>query len=107
VSLTLKADGSVWAWGSNEWGELGDGSTTNRLTEVQVVNLSGVVAIAAGFFHGLALKADGSVWAWGDNHFGALGDDTTTNQLTPVQVVNLHGAFAVAGGQHHSLGLAP
>ena len=64
-SLALKSDGTVWAWGQNERGQLGDGTTSNRSTPVQVSNLTGVIAIAAGDSQSLALKSDGTVWAWG------------------------------------------
>jgi hypothetical protein len=57
-SLALKSDGTVWAWGYNGVGELGDGTTTNRTTPVQVSGLSGVRAIAAGEFHSLAVVED-------------------------------------------------
>ena len=104
-SLALKSDGTVWAWGYNGCGQLGDGSTTNRLTPVQVSGLTGVVAIAGGGSHSLALKSDGTVWAWGCNDYGQLGDGTTTNRLTPVQVSGLTGVVAIAGGGAHSLAL--
>jgi alpha-tubulin suppressor-like RCC1 family protein len=70
---------------------------------VQVANVSGVIAIAAGGNHSLALKHDGSVWAWGLNGFGALGDGTTTKRLTPVRVTELSEVEAIAGGSSHSL----
>src|SRR5688500_2236932 len=75
-SLALTEDGTVWAWGTNSLGELGDGTTTDRSSPVQVLNLTNVVAIAAGTFHNLALSEDGTVWAWGRNEFGELGDGT-------------------------------
>ena len=90
-TVALKSDGTVWAWGYNGYGQLGDGTTTNRLTPVQVSSLSGVTAIAAGVYHTLALKSDGTVWAWGYNGDGRLGDGTTTNRTTPVQVSSLSG----------------
>ncbi|MBB1073118.1 DUF4214 domain-containing protein [Rhodoferax sp. 4810] len=83
-SLATKSDGTLWAWGDNSQGELGDGSTTDRLTPIQV--FSDVIAIAAGEAHSLALRSDGTLWAWGYNLLGTLGDGTTTNRLTPVQV---------------------
>ncbi|MEI7620726.1 MAG: hypothetical protein WCJ57_04130, partial [Candidatus Falkowbacteria bacterium] len=86
----LKADGSVWAWGDNTQGQLGDNSTTRRLVPVQVSGLiSDVVAISAGGQSAYALKADGSVWAWGYNGSGCLGDNSTTRRLVPVQVSGL------------------
>ncbi|OGA01288.1 MAG: hypothetical protein A3H35_20000, partial [Betaproteobacteria bacterium RIFCSPLOWO2_02_FULL_62_17] len=114
-SLALKSDGTVWAWGSNVYGGLGDGTTTNRTTPVQVLGpggvgfLSGVVAIVAGNVHSLALKSDGTVWAWGNNSDGRLGDGTTTNRTTPVQVLGpggvgfLSGVAGIAAGNSHSL----
>lgn len=84
-TVALKADGSVWAWGFNSSGQLGNGATTNSFTPVQVSGLSGVTAVAAGGDHAFALKA-GTVWAWGDNYYGQLGDGSTTNRTTPVIV---------------------
>ncbi|MBI5383480.1 MAG: hypothetical protein HZA90_02195, partial [Verrucomicrobia bacterium] len=70
---------------------LGDGTTTGRNRPVQVTNLSGVVAIAAGMVHGLALKSDGTVWAWGNNSpYSQLGNGTNVDSRTPVQVSNLN-----------------
>ena len=102
-SLALKRDGTVWAWGGNSKGQLGDGSTTNRLTPVQVRDLTGVTAISGGGHHSLALKADGTAWAWGYNWDGELGDGTNTDRLTPVQVRNLTGVLALSGGAYDSL----
>ena len=64
-SLALKSDGTVWAWGYNAEGQLGDGTTTSRFSPVQVSGLSGVAAIAGGVYHSLAVRTDGTVWAWG------------------------------------------
>lgn len=111
-SIALRADGTVVAWGNNP----GDG-TPNRLTPVQVSgvggvgNLSGVVAVAAGYDSSLALRADGTIVAWGDNPYGELGNGTTTKSLTPVQVEGiagtgtLSGIASIAAGLEHSLAL--
>ena len=104
-SLALRDDGTVWAWGYNNHGQLGDGATTDRHTPVQVRDLSGVVSISSGGWHSLALRDDGTVWAWGWNEFGQLGDGTTTDRYSPVQVQNLSGVVSVAGGGGHSLAL--
>jgi len=97
--------GKVWAWGNNEYGQLGDGTTTDRSFPVQVSGLSGVTAVSAGGPHSLALKSDGTVWAWGYNRYGQLGDGTGTNQHTPVQVSDITGVTAISAGAFHSLAL--
>jgi alpha-tubulin suppressor-like RCC1 family protein len=103
-SVALKNDGTVWAWGTNDVGQLGDGTTTNRTAPVQVSGLSGVTALVAGTGHALALKNDGSVWAWGANNMGQLGDSTTTDRSTPVQVTGgMANVRALAAGLVHSL----
>ncbi|REE96682.1 S8 family serine peptidase [Thermomonospora umbrina] len=102
-SLAVRGDGTVWAWGGNDRGQLGDGTTTDRSTPVQVSGLTGVRAVAAGFDFSLALKQDGTVWAWGANGSGQLGDGTTTNRSTPVQVGGLSGATSVSAGLSFSL----
>ncbi len=88
-SLAVKSDGTVWAWGWNGDGRLGDGTTTDSLTPVPVLGLTDVVAVAAGNDHSSAVKSDGTLWAWGDNSSGQLGDGTTTNRSTPGQLTGL------------------
>ncbi|MCD4822962.1 MAG: hypothetical protein K8R11_13150, partial [Methanococcoides sp.] len=66
-TIALKTDGTVWAWGHNRFGQIGDGTTTYRSSPVQVAGLADVAAIAGGLLHTIALKTDGTVWAWGDN----------------------------------------
>jgi hypothetical protein len=87
-SIALKNDGTVWAWGSNNSGQLGDRTLIDRLNPVQVSGISSVVAIATGFTHNVALKRDGLVWAWGGGTSGQLGDQGGTNRTAPVKVVN-------------------
>jgi alpha-tubulin suppressor-like RCC1 family protein len=83
-SLAIREDGTLWAWGQNRYGQLGDGTTINRHKPVQV--LTDVVSVAAGVRHSLAIKRDGTLWAWGQNRYGQLGDGTTINRHKPVQV---------------------
>ena len=113
--LALKSDGTVWAWGDNAYGQLGDNSTTDRDVPVQVKDstgtstLTGIIAIAGGGNHSLAVKSDGTVWAWGDNQYGQLGNNSTTSSSLPVQVKDstgastLTGITSIAGGGNHSL----
>jgi alpha-tubulin suppressor-like RCC1 family protein len=106
-SLALASDGTVWAWGKNNEGQIGDGTTTNRATPVQVGGLSGitVTALASAYESSFALTSDGTAWAWGYNSNGQLGDGTTTNRATPVQVSGLSGVTALAAGDRHALAL--
>jgi alpha-tubulin suppressor-like RCC1 family protein len=109
-SLALKSDGTVWAWGDNFRGQLGDGTYTSSPVPVQVMDsngtpLSGVKAIAAGQWHSLALKSNGTVWAWGDNWFGQLGNKSNTTPHVAVQVSNLKRVKAISGGEAHNLAL--
>jgi alpha-tubulin suppressor-like RCC1 family protein len=114
-SLALKSDGTVWAWGSGWAGQLGDGNfytTGNRgvATPVQVSGLTSVTAIAGGGHHSMALKSDGTVWTWGWGYAGQLGDghfhtNSPFGVATPIQVVGLSGVVAIAGGLGHCLAL--
>jgi alpha-tubulin suppressor-like RCC1 family protein len=94
----VRSDGTVWAWGSNGRGELGDGTMTDRSTRVQVSGLSDVAQVAVGFTFSLAVRRDGTVWAWGANDLGQLGDGTRAQRSTPVQVPGLSGVTQIAAG---------
>lgn len=122
--LALKTDGTVWAWGLNSNGELGDNSATNANSNlpVQVVGvggtgfLTGVIAVSAGYEFSTALLSDGSVRAWGSNSKGQLGNGLTgspNDSKTPVQVKGIGGTGTLSGisqvsaGREHVLGLRP
>ncbi|MCA0430781.1 MAG: T9SS type A sorting domain-containing protein [Bacteroidetes bacterium] len=103
-SLALKSDGTVWCWGWNADGQVGDGTIIDKTIPTQVSGLTGIIKISAGSYHNLALKNDGTVWAWGDNVNGQIGDGTTgTDRTTPVQVSGLTNVVAVAAGRFFSL----
>src|SRR5690554_4952976 len=85
-TIALKADGTLWVWGRNDIGQLGDGTTTDKHTPVQIGTDTDWQSISVGYFHTIALKADGTLWAWGWNSHGQLGDGTTTDKHTPVQI---------------------
>jgi alpha-tubulin suppressor-like RCC1 family protein/Leucine-rich repeat (LRR) protein len=104
-SLAAKSDGTLWSWGENNFGQLGNGTSTNSSLPVQVSSLSGVVAVAGGQSHSLALKSDGTVWSWGFNGDGQLGNGTTTNSTVPVQVTGLNGITGIVAGPNHNLAL--
>jgi alpha-tubulin suppressor-like RCC1 family protein len=101
--LVLKEDGSVWSWGSNEYGQCGNGATCFVETLTQVVGITDAVQISAGYSYSMAIKADGTLWAWGNNLYGQLGDGSTTDRTTPVQVIGLSGVVNVAAKVNHSL----
>ncbi|MGW5424142.1 hypothetical protein [Streptomyces sp. NPDC003943] len=114
-NIALRTDGTVWAWGDNSYGQLGDGTTDVRSAPVRVGSLTDVTAVAAGANHNLALRSDGTVWAWGGNGSGQLGNGTTTDSSVPVQVCAentgtgctsfLTGVTAISAGGAHSLAL--
>lgn len=104
-TVALLDDGSVWAWGANGYGQLGDGTNQQRSEPVQVVGLERVTAISAGGFHTLALVEDGTVWSWGANGWGQLGNGTNQHSNRPVQVAELGNVVGVSAGGGHSLAL--
>ena len=104
-SLFLRADGTAWASGLNDLGQLGDGTTVTRFGPVPV--LSGVQTFSAGGAHSLFVKTDGTVWACGNNGAGQLGDGTTTNRSTPVQVQGLSDVKAVSASGVYPWGPSP
>lgn len=100
-SVMLKEDGTVWAWGNNSVGQLGNNSTTHSSTPVQVLTssgpLTGIEKIDAGGNHCLALKSDGTLWAWGAGYYGQLGVGGNTNSSLAVQVKNTSGTGFLTG----------
>jgi alpha-tubulin suppressor-like RCC1 family protein len=95
-------------WGSNSFGELGSGNTTNRFTAGPVVAISDATELHGGREHVVALRAAGTVWTWGSNQHGQIGNGqsgTANNRPTPVQVTGLAGVEAVSGGHYHSMAL--
>lgn len=115
--LALRADGTVWAWGLNDGGQLGDGTTSNSSVPKPVPGLTGVVAIAAGDNHSLALRSDGTVWAWGWNSKRQLGyasasvctsvfgRKNVSCSNTPAPVLGLADVSTISAGGDDSLAL--
>jgi alpha-tubulin suppressor-like RCC1 family protein len=81
----IKTDGTLWTWGRNSYGRLGDNTQTNRSTPVTTfAGGTNWKQVASGGYHTSAIKTDGTLWTWGNNGYGQLGDNTTTQRLTPV-----------------------
>jgi alpha-tubulin suppressor-like RCC1 family protein len=110
-TLLLDTDGNVWAWGNNDMGQLGDGTTDNTSVPTRLTSVSNVKAIAGGGGrnewgpggHTLAVLADGTVVGWGLNDSGQLGDGTTENRLEPIEVKGLVDVQAVVAGGGYSM----
>lgn len=97
--LALKKDGTVWSWGHNYDGQLGNGNTKNMGKPVQVVGLTDVVGISAGSYKSMAVKSDGTVWVWGNNEYGQLGlDSTVYRSATPVNISVPNNIVSVSAG---------
>ena len=99
--MVLEEDGTVWTWGDNTYGQLGNG-TTNRVN-APVKILTGVKSICAGRYHSVAIKNDDSLWAWGDNRYGQLGNKTNTDSYTPIQIMT--GVKSVAVGDNFTMAI--
>ncbi len=110
--LALMDDGTVWAWGSNSKGQLGDGNDGENIsggslfhnpTPVQVIGLSDIVQIATGTLHSVALSGDGRVWTWGGNSSGQLGIDSQVHKNIPVLVAGIDHVVDIAAGLFSTL----
>ncbi|PHV09302.1 hypothetical protein CSQ96_02085 [Janthinobacterium sp. BJB412] len=115
-TVALRSDGSLWAWGRNSYGQLGDGTQIDRATPVRIGTATDWTYVAAGQAHTLAISGKtGLLWAWGRNFSGQLGDGTTVSRLVPTKIILpapaaggtaiSAGWTSVAAGANHSLGL--
>ncbi len=104
-TLALKKDSTLWAWGSNDRGQLGDGTTIDKHSPVQVGSDKDWKTISAGWDHALALKSDGTLWGWGRNNYGQLADTSKATHLKPFMIDNATDWKDISTGYQHSLAM--
>jgi alpha-tubulin suppressor-like RCC1 family protein len=111
-SYALKKDGTVYSWGYNNVGQLGNSTTANKSAPVRVRGIKDIIQISAGNANGYALRVDGTVWSWGQGSEGRCGDGATSNRSLPVQVNGmgagtiLEEIIQISAGGGHVLALA-
>ena len=102
-SFVLETNGTLWAWGRNDYGQLGDGYASGSSGSPEFVSgISNVRAVAGGEMHSGAADTNGTVWTWGYNGDGELGDgdETYTNYYNPLEIGGVSNVVAVAAGEH-------
>src|SRR5579872_4197543 len=104
-TVAIKTEGTLWAWGFNNDGELGDGTTTGRDSPEQIGTDTNWAQVSAGDSDTLAVRTDGSLWGWGFNGNGQLGDGTTTGRNSPEQVGTDINWAQVSAGYSHTLAI--
>jgi alpha-tubulin suppressor-like RCC1 family protein len=102
-TLVIRDDTTVWAWGYNFSGQLGNGRTEDSNKPVQVFHLKNIASVAAGNSHSVALKKDGTVWVWGDNTFGQLGKEGIESSSSSLHIADAENVTAIASGAYHTM----
>ncbi|MCZ6473109.1 MAG: hypothetical protein O6934_06685, partial [SAR324 cluster bacterium] len=102
-TVALKSDGTLWAWGGNYYGQLGDGTTTRKSHPTQIGSESGWKALAVGMDRTVALKSDGTLWAWGNNSSGWMGGQANDVQSSPIIIGSKTDWSGLVAGMRHSL----
>ncbi|TPD71266.1 RCC1 domain-containing protein [Flavobacterium microcysteis] len=104
-SMALKTNGTLWSWGNNFYGQLGDDTLTNKNQPVQIGTDTNWLAIAAGGAHSVAIKANGTLWAWGGNGLRQLGDGTNVDKRIPIQIGTATNWKSINVGYTHNFGI--
>lgn len=99
-TVAIKLDGTLWAWGNNGWGQLGDGTFDSSPNPIQIGWEKDWLYVSAGHHHNVAIKKDSTLWIWGENFEGELGNGTYTGRNYPIKISNDKWISATAGGYH-------
>lgn len=104
-TLAIKKDGTLWAWGANSKGQLGDGTNIDRNVPTKIGNDTDWKYVAAGRQHSVAIKTDGTLWAWGPNNNGELGDGTYIDRNVPTKIGTDNNWQSIAAGLRYTMAL--
>ena len=104
-ALALRTDGSLWAWGTNTYGQLGDSTTSPHSAPVRIGLLNNWKTIAASESHSMAIKTDGTLWAWGRNDYGQLGSSSMTDSNIPIQIGSSTNWKSISISHRHTLAI--
>ncbi len=106
-TIAIKDNGTLWGWGDNYHGQIGDGTTENKLSPTQEATLStDWIKLGAGYNYSVALKTTGTVWGWGENYYGQIGDGTLEDKLIPTQeITSAANWIDICAGSGHTISL--
>jgi len=104
-TVAIKTDGTLWAWGDNDDGELGTGTTNNENTPTQIGTDSTWSEISAGGTHTVAIKTDGTLWAWGHNYYAQLGNGSSKNENTPTKIGADSNWSTISAGKYYTMAI--
>jgi alpha-tubulin suppressor-like RCC1 family protein len=105
-SASVQTNGTLWAWGLNSSGQLGDNTITNKSSPIQIGSLTNWTQVSCGENHTAAIKTDGTLWAWGLNSSGQVGDGTQVSRSSPVQISSMTTWTHIECGDAFSIGQA-